>query len=140
MRRLIHCITACGWEFSRPVDVAGSLLSRLKKLLLVVGVTIMIAAGCGGPGANERLTPTPERYAKEELRRELAQALRGLCLEMFTGILIRGDHVSLWVSDWEFVEQELRKAGRTLPPGSEISRVLPGPPVLPTPSQTPSRE
>ena len=55
--------------------------------------------------------------ALEEIRREVAQALRGLCLEMFTEIGISEDHVSLWVSDWEFVEQELRKAGRTLPPG-----------------------
>ena len=140
MRRLINCITACGWGFWRPVDVAGSLLPRLKKLLLAVGVVMVMAAGCGGPGTDERLTPTPDRYALEELRRQVAQALRGLCLEMFTRISIGKEHVELLTSDWELVEQELRKAGRELPPGVVVPekgrplwRRFPPPTVTPVP-------
>ena len=140
MRRLINCITACGWGFWKPVDVAGSILSRLKKLLLVVGVIMVMATSCGGPGANERFTPTPDRYVLEELRREAAQALSGLCLEMFAAVGVGRDHVELLVSDWEFVEQELRKAGRTLPPGVVVPgkgpafwRRFPPPTVTPVP-------
>ncbi len=138
MRRLISCITACGWGFWRPVDVAGSILSRLKRLLLVVGVITVMVAGCGGPGANERLTPTPDRDALELLREEVALALRGLCLEEFTMVVIRENRVELYASDWELVEQELRKAGRELPPGVVVPDK--GPPLwrrFPPPTVTP---